>query len=177
MKSAIFRKNGEGVLVGRLSAPDRIRCDQNGKIEEFELSGNVVETEYNDVLVVGKKTDEHAVFVQQMESLPTAEDGALLFTFGEQNDACCVAIPKSCVKEIADKVAANGAPYKAIRAEIGKNHSFYLNLYDRFEEESVTDTIVALLKSAPQRTENRFGEGYAVKTVITESALGWQIKS
>jgi hypothetical protein len=178
MKSAMFRSDGVGAVVGHLCAPDKAQYENNGKIGVFVLTGNVVETEYNDVLLVGKKTGEDTFLVEQMESLPKKDEGMLFFTAaGEKGEANCIAIPKHMIKESGTHTSESGTVYHTIKAEIGRNHFILVNIFGDYTEESGTDTVVLLLKGAPRKEERNFGSGYAVKRIISEYAAGWQVKS
>lgn len=178
MKAAMFRTDNSGAVVGHLSAPDRMQYENEGHIGTFDLSGNIVETEYYDVLAVGERDEDGHFKVQRMESLPTAEDGILKFSIaGESGKAYCMAIPKSQVISVEERFSKTNTKYHCMHVRTGKNASMYVNVLGAFDQTPSTDVYVFLLKEAPKRDRQEFGSGYAVKTVTTDYATGVQLKS
>lgn len=70
MKSALFRKDGLGTAVGRLSASDKLKCDMGGTINEYQLIGNVVDTKDYDVVVFGWLRNDNTIEVIKWNRFP-----------------------------------------------------------------------------------------------------------
>lgn len=180
MKSALFRKDNIGILVGKLSAPDVIKCDQEGKIEEFKLVGNVVETEYNDVLILGQKNEDGSVNVLQMESLPHEGETALEFytDLGEK-PARCMAFHKSAIKEVKTGVSKKGDPFKNLHVELNADEYLYFNIFKEYDPETITDTVVISFQNPMETRETKLytNKGYNYKTVVNKYGGGYQVHS
>lgn len=178
MKAALFRKDNIGVVVGRLKNENMIQYENNGHISTFSLTGNVVDTEYNDVFILGIKIDENTLDVQKMESLPHNNDSIFGFRgVGTEGNLFCLAVPKNNILNITEKVSSNNRPYHVVHIEENKNNTIYLNVYGPFKEDIQNESYVFILTQAFEQKEHIFGEGYAKKKKIVKSSGAYQIIS
>lgn len=178
MKAAMFRKDGMGAVVGRLKSPNEVQYEDNGTLKVFQLTGNVVDTEFNDVLIVGKKVSENTLEVAKMESLPDRNGAFLGFkAAGDMGELFCMAIPKCCVIDVEEKMAENGAPYKKFHAKLTEKMSLFLNVFNEYHEKTANGCYVFLLKEAPTTEHNEFGTGFAKKQWTVKYGTGYQVLS
>lgn len=178
MKQTRFRNDGVGVAVGRLSSPTTLKYEKDGHIGTFELTGNVLETEYNDVFVLGHCISETEMRVEKMESIPLCNDKYLGFKCdSEQGEVLCIAIPKNMVKAVEEKFSPNETKYYSLTIELEKNDHMYLSVFGAFEQNIRTGSYIFILRNNPQVSVNEYGSGYAIKKVTTRMAAGWQIVS
>lgn len=179
MKAFLSRtKDGLGVIVGRLSAPNRVRYENEGNIKEFDLIGNVVDTEYNDVFMVGKQVDENTFEVQKMESIPDFDEKLFgLVGTGEAGNMYVLAIPEAQVDRIEDKVSENGKPYKLIHAQFAKNDYFHISVFGEFRKDTLNSCYVFVLWEDPKVEVSEHGSGYAVKKIKGRYARATQLLS
>lgn len=179
MKAYLSRKTDNmGVLVGRLSAPNRVKFEDNGTIREFTLTGNVTDTEYNDVFILGKEIDSNTFEVQKMESLPIGDDKMFgLVGEGESGKLYALAIPEKQIDKIEEKISENGKPYTSLHAEIDRNTTIYIKVFGEFRKETGNACYVFILREAPTVEEKEFGQGYAVRKVKTKYAMANQLLS
>lgn len=178
MKAAMFRKDGMGAVVGRLKSPNEIQYENQGKLMTFTLTGNVVDTEYNDVVVVGNKIDEDTFFVQSMESLPKENEDALeLKGEGVDGPIHCLAVPIEMIIDAEIRKNDNGKSYRALRIADEKNSTIFLTVFGEYCETPINYSMVFLLVNPLNKTEKAFGEGYAVKKQIVKSGIAYQVMS
>lgn len=169
MKCALFNKNGYGALTGRLTAPNRIvyrDSDGNGgeTLKEALLTGNVVDTEYNDVVVVGKKISDFEIQVTRMESLPKNGEMFLLTTGTENEKVSCLIAAGTRLQSVTDKINSNGKPYKDYQLDGGKNTFVHVNAFGISDEEA--ENLVFVGQGVFSSIENVYGQGYAQKKVV-----------
>lgn len=179
MKSALYKKNSKlGAVVGHLCAPNKLQYEQCGKVEMLILTGNVVDTEGYDVLVLGTKEDDGTFHVQKMESMPKESDGVGKFkaTDGEE-EILAMLIPMGLVTDIQEKVNDKGTRYHALVIPEGKRQRMHLSVLGEFNRSPVTGCYAFLLTGRPEVRENQFGEGYAVAVQVSRYAAGIQLLS
>ena len=138
MKSALFRKDGLGTAVGRLSASDKLKCDMGGTINEYQLIGNVVDTKDYDVVVFGWFRNDNTIEVIKMESIPTNEDPNVGFMWKNPEDETdvitCLSIPNDRIVEVIQKHPENRKPYHSVKINLKKNTTLYLNITGGYEK-------------------------------------------
>ena len=177
MKSAKFRADGVGAVVGLLASPTELRYENEGHVLMFSLIGNVIETERNDVVVLGQKTDDSTMSVCYMESLPKQEGEIIRHTLDVNGQICeLLAIPAQLVKE-TKKVVIGDQVKDELSIELGKNHVMHLVLYQDFESTSASGCYVFLLPKQPKVVESEHGEGYAKRKIKAEYTQGVQLLS
>ena len=177
MKAALY-KDGVGLIVGRLKTPTQIQYEDDGHVKMLDLTGNVLETEYNDVLVFGKE-DGVCFVVEKMESLPKKDDGMVAFvTNGDTGPVYCLAIPEENVTDIEERYSeSSGSIYHILHANLNKNTTLYLNILGSFSKETRNKCYVFLLNGALSKQNKEFGIGYAKKEWTVRSGSGWQVMS
>lgn len=140
MKSALFRSDGLGAAVGRLSAPDRLKCDMGGIINEYQLIGNVVDTKDYDVAVFGWLREGNTIEVIKMESIPGSEDNNVGFVWKNPEDIkdviTCLCIPNERIVEVIQKHPENKKPYHSVKINLKKGTTLYLNITGGYEKPS-----------------------------------------
>lgn len=171
MKCALFNQYGYGALTGRLVAPNEIvyrDSDENGgeTLKKATLTGNVVETEFNDVVVVGKKISDTQFEVSRMESLPTGNEMMLFSTGTEEHKVSCLVAAASRLLNIEERTNSNGKPYHSIRLDGGKNVSVYVDVYGAVNKD--VSAFVLVGQGGFKTQEKQVGSGYAVKTMVTK---------
>lgn len=173
MKALKTNKELYGAVRGRLIAPDRLVYEDNGKLIELQLTGNVVETEYNDITAIGQ-LQGNTFIVKQMESA-VPEYGLQFLSFEEHN--CYVTIiPVSNIESADEKIGKSGEHYTAVVAKdntVLKNGTIYVTIFKEFFK--TEDVLVLLSGKAPEMKIDEFGKGYAIKRVTTVSLSGVQI--
>lgn len=131
-------KDGCGAVCGTLVAPNRlafVRTDKLGgkELVYAALTGNVVETEYNEVVVLGKllesptKENDGIILVQKMESLYV--DGAIKQYTGldaENNPYVILVIPKEKFQESKRKNTMKGNTYAEVKASGGERITVFV---------------------------------------------------
>ena len=179
MRAYLSRKTDNmGVLVGRLTSPNHVKFEDNGTIREFDLTGNVTDTEYNDVFVLGKEINENTFEVQKMESLPIGDDKMFgLVGEGESGKLYALAIPEQQVDSIEEKISEAGKPYHSLHVTIDRNTTMYISVFGEFREKTGNACYVFILREAPKVEESEFGQGYAVRKVKTKYAMANQLLS
>ena len=177
MKAARFREDGYGAIVGRLRLPNEIQYENDGRLGTFQLTGNVLETEYNDVALLGRRLSEYAFEVDDMESLEI--DDVLYFETKNTEEPCyLLIIPKDLVTEIKKEVIPGGMKVKNILVvNGGKNHNLNLTTIGEWRPDIANKSYVFLLRKEITTIENEFGSGYAIKKVKTDYAAGIQLLS
>ena len=178
MKAALFRKDGIGAVVGRLKAPNIVQYENEGSLLQFNLTGKVVDTEYNDVLIFGQKISDDVLNVERMESLPKAGEKYLGFKLdGEQGTAFCLAIHAEHLKEVKKCRSENGNEYHRFSFNMGKNSTLYMSVFGHYQKETSNNCYVFIMKEPPKVESKEFGSNYAVKKIVTQFASGYQIMS
>ena len=172
MKAILVTNEGYGAVYGRLTKRDEITYENEGKLCTMHLVGNVIETEYNDIIALGRKMENGDFEVFQMESA-VAGYGFQTLNHAKAN---CTVIPACIIEAINEKVGKQGKPYKEIIAKLtnGKLHVILFGEYKKPDENG----LLIIISAEPIRAENKtYGEGYAVKTVVTGYLTGYQILS
>lgn len=179
MKAALFRKDNMGVAVGRLRSPNELLYEDNGSIKLFHLTGEVVDTEFNDVLILGKKTGEETLEVAKMESLPhNGEDMVAFKALGEGGPVYCLAIPIDRLKDSSERVSNNGKTYHTAHFILDKNTSMFVDAYGQYDDKPANECMVFVLMELPSTEEKVFGQNpYAMKKHVTKSCRGYQVMS
>lgn len=177
MKSAMFRKDNAGAVVGKLKSPTEIQYENNGKIEIFSLTGNIVETQYNDVIVLGRKIDDTHMEVHKMESLPKLQEPPFgLKGTDNEKPVYSLCIPKDIISNIEQHIDTKGKLYHTVHAVAG-NTTYFISVFGEFTENTINDCYVFLMTDAPKIEHSEFGKGYAVKKRTTVSTIGYQVAS
>lgn len=179
MKSALYKKNSKlGAVVGHLCAPDELQYEQCGKVERLKLTGNVVDTEGYDVLVMGTREEDGTFHVQKMESMPKETDGVAKFKATDGDDEIlAMLVPVGVVSDIQENTSEKGAVYHVLVIPEGKNQRMYFSVLGEFNPTPVTGCFALLLSGRPETKESRFGEGYAVVKKVSRYAAGMQLSS
>lgn len=136
MKSTLFRKDGLGAAVGRLSAPNRLKCDIGGHIKEFHLIGNVVDTKKYDVIVLGWLRGEDTLEVYKMESIAEKDDPNVGLKYQNEDGTdtvICLSVPNEKIEEVIQKHPENKSPYHVIKIRIRKDVTLYLTITGGYE--------------------------------------------
>lgn len=179
MKSLQFREDGLGIVVGRLCAPNVLQYEDLGSVKKFLLTGKVRDTEFNDVVVIGRRLSEDELEVSVMESLP-CKDNDVMFGIMAGNDISKlygICIPKYLVERIDDKYTEDGSLFHTLYVRNDTNSTSYVTVFGNFEEQVANNSYVFFLKEAPKVEKKEFGSGYAVKKITTRYMTGWQIAS
>lgn len=178
MKAALFRKDGIGAVVGRLKSPNEIQYEDNGSIKIFQLTGNVLETEYNDVLLLGKKISDTVFEVQKMESLPHKQEEILGFkAMGNDGPAYCLAIPVDKLTNVEEKISERQSTYHIMHFTLDNNTTMYLTILGEWQKDPANECYVFILTQPMTSEEHSFGSGYAIKRRVTKYAIGNQVMS
>lgn len=177
MKAALFRKDNYGAVVGRLKSPTELQYEDNGHVRIFNLLGKIVETEYNDVLILGKRINDNEFYVEKMESIPKDNEDFLgLYADGEEGRYYSLAIPKSLLVSIDEKPIKTGILY-TFHFALSEKRTLFLNTYDVPLKDVRTDSYIFLLKKALEKEEKQYGIGYAVKKWTNMYGHGIQLLS
>lgn len=182
----VLLSDGIGIMVGHLCAPDQIQTEQSGVIHTYTLTGNVVDTKSYDVLAIGKMLDGDTFQVQKMESLPDAEYPFELYA--EEIDGKRIEVAAFQTGRIREKTVRQGknGKFTSLTVEAQKG-LMYLNLFREEYAEPSTGAVCVLLlprkeesgygQGAVRREERSFGQGKAIKKVITIYAGGIQLQT
>ena len=131
----IYVRNSDGaaVALGTLTAPDTIQVEvwskENGvQLKDIKLSGNVAETERNEVLVVGKKISDGEIEVLRMVEVP--EVGPIK-GFNVKGLEEPIGIYSSCsFKNAEEKTTKEGdKKYTAVKFSGGENATVIINTF------------------------------------------------
>lgn len=178
MKAAMFRKDGLGGVIGRLKTPTMLQYEDNGTLRIFNLTGNVIDTEYNDVFVLGQKVDENTLEVQKMESLPKLNEEYLGFRGnGEDGPIYSIVFPANMFRETEELTSEKGITYHKMHFNIDKKNSMCITLFGEYTADTANGCMAFLLKERPTIYNNEYGRGYAVKEWTVRYATGYQLLS
>lgn len=166
MKALLTRKTDNiGIIVGKLKDENTLLYEDNG-LKEIHLIGNVIETQYNDIVAIGQINKENNTFaVLKMESLLTPNDTENYYFLNDNEHNLYVTIIKTAVvKSIEDRYATNGGQYKSITAIVDKNTYIHFNIneYKPIDELRTSCMIVFDVKPYEEKY-TEYGTGYAIK--------------
>ena len=136
MKSALFRKDNYGAVVGRLIAPNILTyeaTDSNGGaiMKNIELTGNIVETASYDVIVIGRKMNEDATIMEvtQMEDLVTGDNVKIYHENSTSDPFSILVIPLFRMQKIEKRLSLNNKPYNEIKISFNSHTTLYVDVY------------------------------------------------
>lgn len=167
MKAILTRKvDNTGIIVGRLKNENTLLYENEDGLKEILLTGNVIETQYNDIVAIGilnKNTNQFEVL--QMESLLTQNDTEdYYFLTDAEHNIYATVLKKSKIKEINERYNKNGGKYFELVAEVDKNVyiNFNINEYKNIDELRTENLVIFGVNPYETRNEE-YGKGYAVK--------------
>ena len=163
-KSSLFKNDGYGAVVGKLVAPDIIKYTVSDGInhnilESAQLIGNVVDTEYNDVLVLGRKTDTGMIEVFKMES--TYVDGPIQTYIGVDSQGqqyTVVVIPKEKFQEKKKKNTQQGKNFTEVKASGGERITVFVDVFNEVEEPGAADPYIFICNGVGERSTQTYGK-------------------
>lgn len=171
MRSAIFQsKDGCGAVCGTLVAPNKIAYAQDdgagGKVLVYAiLTGNVRETEFNEVVVVGMQTKKAApgedgeIAVRIMESAYV--DGPIKQYRGidsENKPYTVIVIPKEKFQEAKKKNSSSGKTYTEVKASGGDGKTVFIPVWGEYKVPDNTAPFVFMAKGTLEKSEQTYGK-------------------
>ena len=187
MKSCLFSPNNQGVINGVLTDRDRPQSDENGHVIEYILTGNVRDCEFNNVLVIGTKKENHIIDVDYMESLPVEDtwDSYIDHHMMGKDDygVRIFVVPKCRVKEngINEKITTTNSTYTEIifnMKDKDKGTSikdFHMNI-NKFEKNVTSPFYIFITGKEPDKKENEFKSSSGYGSKITEVYYDWGVQ-
>lgn len=133
----MFQRKSDNVTValGTLVAPNALQVEVWDKekkglaLKVYDLTGEVVETERNEVLVIAKPTSETGLEVLKMVEVPEGKTPLKSFNFSKGLEEP-IGIYSSCnFKGADDKVSQGGSQYKGVKFSGGDNTTVILNSF------------------------------------------------
>lgn len=170
MRSAVFQsKDGCGAVCGTLVAPNRIVYAQDdgagGKVLVYAvLTGNVVETEYNEVVVVGTQTkkampgEDGEIAVRIMESIYATGPIKQYRGIDSAGDIYTVVIvPKEKFQDAKKKNSNSGKTYTEIKASGGEGKTVFIPVWGEFKTPDNAAPYVFMVKGSFEKSEQTYG--------------------
>lgn len=167
MKAILTRKiDNTGIIVGRLKNENTLLYENEDGLNEILLTGNIIETQYNDIVAIGiLHKDENEFEVIQMESLLTQNDTEnYYFLTNVEHNLYATILKNSTIKEINTRYNKNGGRYTELMAEVDKNIyiHFNINAYKDINELRTDNLVIFGINPYETRSEE-YGKGYAVR--------------
>lgn len=171
MRSAVFQsKDGCGTVCGTLVTPKRLVYTQDdgagGKVLVYALlTGNVRETEYNDVVVVGKLIKKPAIGqdgeieVAVMES--AYADGPIRQYRGVDSEGAiytAIVVPKEKFQEAKKKNSQSGKTYTEVKASGGEGKTVFVPVWGEFKTPDNAAPYVFMAKGTLEKSEQTYGK-------------------
>jgi len=172
MKPMLLNKDGIGAAIGHLCDSDVIQVDNGGVIEKMKLTGNVVDTESYDVLILGKRNPDGTFEVSKMESL--ADENHPYEVFQEKIDNRIfevISFHKSVIRDVEKIFGKEGKQTSDVTIETDQGLMHARTVREPFLETENGRYVLLLCVKEDQPTGIRTTEteikknNYVIKTV------------